>query len=198
MSLFTTGINDSVYSVDLAILYVNHFKPKYIEDDIKKNGFYEDIYYNGGWNESEDENETIHPIDVINNPEKYEEHYERIVNADLDFPIMVFYDKKNKYQVFDGVHRISKAVWTKQKTIKTYVLDWSIIKKFEIGKMDVFYDDPFHYVYLMILKEIDDKIKFVYDPLNIKMKILKTTHDSIKNEREYKHLFETLFGLRFF
>jgi hypothetical protein len=38
------------------------------------------------------------------------EHYERILNADLSYPILAYFDKSGSMHVIDGMHRLAKAV----------------------------------------------------------------------------------------
>lgn len=56
--------------------------------------------------------EQISPNDVLKN-KKYKNHYDRIMNADLDYPILV---SKNNDRNFDGLHRYAKAIYLKKKT----------------------------------------------------------------------------------
>lgn len=53
--------------------------------------------------------EQFNAIEIINNPGLSHEHYNRISNADLTYPIIVF-DNKGKRYVMDGIHRIAKTI----------------------------------------------------------------------------------------
>ena len=51
---------------------------------------------------------SLCPRDVLNNPEKYKEHYDRIMNSDINYPIDVMFNK-GRYVILDGVHRLVKS-----------------------------------------------------------------------------------------
>jgi len=53
------------------------------------------------------------PQDVLNNPEQYAGEMEMIRDADLSYPILMY-----KNQIVDGNHRLAKAFFEKEKTIK--------------------------------------------------------------------------------
>ncbi len=78
-STFTDG--KIVYSVDFMFAYINIFKPKSREVDITKIKF--DI------NRICWARRTLSPMDVLRNPDKYKDEYERIINSDLKYPIIV-------------------------------------------------------------------------------------------------------------
>jgi hypothetical protein len=72
------------------------------------------------------------PSDILQHPErkKYAENIQRIKDADLSYPIFM----TSKYQIIDGYHRFLKAVKQKDKSIKAYIFDASLMKKFIINK----------------------------------------------------------------
>jgi len=51
---------------------------------------------------------NLKPIDVINNPELYEDEYNRIISADLSFPLDIM-ENKGRYLLLDRLHRLAKA-----------------------------------------------------------------------------------------
>lgn len=54
-----------------------------------------------------DEVYNLKPIEVIKNPEKYKEEYERTMKADLSHPIDVM-ENKGRLLILDGLHRLMK------------------------------------------------------------------------------------------
>ena len=88
----TTSKGKNVYSVDLMHAYINIFKPKINKINIK------DIIYDmdvKGW----DNNTSVN--DVLKNPRKYKDDYDRIIKANLKYPIIM----DTKLNIYDGVHR---------------------------------------------------------------------------------------------
>ncbi len=55
-----------------------------------------------------DEIYNLKSIDIINNPEKYKEEYERTMKADLSHPIDIM-ENKGRWLILDGLHRLMKA-----------------------------------------------------------------------------------------
>ena len=52
---------------------------------------------------------AITPNQVLNNPKKYLHQYKRIKNTDLKFPIDIAKNKKGRWEIIDGLHRLVKA-----------------------------------------------------------------------------------------
>ena len=67
--------------------------------------------------------------DALNNPTKYKRDVDSIAAADLRYPIIL-----NKNGPVDGVHRIAKAISSGHKTIRAYIFDEKLMKKFIIAK----------------------------------------------------------------
>lgn len=59
----------------------------------------------------------LKPIDVIENPELYPEEYERILKADLSYPLDIMFWKE-RWLLLDGLHRLVKACVTGDTTVK--------------------------------------------------------------------------------
>jgi len=116
-----------IYSVDLMIAYVNIYKPIAIKINIQD--YFDSIINYKGWG-NPIKNIYYSPQDVLNNPIKYKEDYERIMNAKLTYPIII---TKNNI-VIDGVHRIVKASYLNKKQIKAYVFDNTLLNKFLLDK----------------------------------------------------------------
>ena len=118
----TTGNKKTVYSVDMMFAYINIFKPEFIKIDIDQ------IKYdmnNKGWGDSD-----VSVNDVLKNPKKYKDDYDRIKNANLKFPIIINTNGK----IYDGVHRFTKAKLLNKKTIDVYIFDNELLKKFIINQ----------------------------------------------------------------
>jgi len=108
------------------IAYVNIYKPEIIK--INPNNYINSIINYKGWG---DPSKKIFysPQDVLNEPKKYKDDYNRIINANLNYPIII---TKNNI-IIDGVHRIIKAFKLK-KQIKAYIFDNKLLKKFLLNK----------------------------------------------------------------
>jgi len=68
--------------------------------------------------------------DVLNNPKKYKDDYNRINKANLKYPIIM----DIKGNIFDGVHRYIKSKLLNKKSIKEYIFDNELLNKFIINK----------------------------------------------------------------
>ena len=109
-----------VYLVDMMLAYVNLFKPPSIEINVADlEPQLKDIKWSG-----------ILLTDILPKItlKKYEDHYKRIMDADLSYPIFV----RTDHDLIDGAHRLCKAILTGKKTIKAYVFNKSLMKKFVI------------------------------------------------------------------
>ena len=62
--------------------------------------------------------------------EKYKNDYDRIINAELKYPIIM----DTKGNIFDGVHRYFKAKILNKKYIKVYKFSDGLLNKFIIDK----------------------------------------------------------------
>ena len=112
----------NIYSVDMMMAYVNTHKVPVETVPIEENLWQLEQLVWGDYS----------PADVLAHPErkKYAENIERISKADLSYPIFM----TSKYQIIDGYHRLLKAVKRKEKTIKAYVFDGALMKKFILHK----------------------------------------------------------------
>lgn len=70
----------------------------------------------------------LSPYEVIQNKNKSIEHYNRIINSDLRYPIII----NEEYQIIDGMHRLAKAYLNNKMIIKAYIINNEIMKKFII------------------------------------------------------------------
>jgi hypothetical protein len=117
--------NNRIYSVDLAIKYFDNFKSKQINkvhisiiSEKSRIGWYgdDDIFY--------------YAKDILANPEINKFHFDKIIKADLKYPILLFEDGS----IFDGYHRIAKKMYieTSCQFIKTITINNNLLKKFYI------------------------------------------------------------------
>ena len=70
---------------------------------------------------TDNKNNKIKPIDVLDNIDNvlYRQHKERIMNADMKYPIIL----NPKDKIADGIHRLCYAVINKIETMKYYKFD---------------------------------------------------------------------------
>jgi len=68
-------------------------------------------------------------VQVISNPKKYKYQYRRIMGADLKYPIEVMKNKKGKWEILDGLHRLVKAKVLGQTVVKVRKVPYSKIKE---------------------------------------------------------------------
>ena len=68
--------------------------------------------------EDEKGNIVITPNEVINNPEKYPVHRDKIKAADTSYPIDIMKNKKGKWLTLEGLHRLVKLVLAKESTVQ--------------------------------------------------------------------------------
>lgn len=122
----TYSDNKFIYSVDMMFAYIYFNKPKY--QLIPVNDLLKTLEYDG-WGDPI-KNIKYSALDVINNPKKYKDDFNRIKKADLSYPIILSYDNN----IVDGVHRLTKSYLEKKDNIKAYKFDKNTMKKFIIGK----------------------------------------------------------------
>lgn len=60
---------------------------------------------------------VITPNQVMKNPKKYSEHYKRIMNCDLKHPIDIIKNPKGRWEILDGLHRLTKAKVLRMKEV---------------------------------------------------------------------------------
>lgn len=56
----------------------------------------------------EDDRYCLSPNQVIQNPEKFQEEYDRTMKADMSHPIDIM-ENKGRWLILDGLHRLVKA-----------------------------------------------------------------------------------------
>lgn len=60
---------------------------------------------------------NLKSMEIINDPEKYKDEYERTMKADLSHPIDIM-KNKGRWLILDGLHRLMKAYIQGQKKVK--------------------------------------------------------------------------------
>lgn len=123
----TYSDNNYIYSVDMMFAYLHFNKVKSIKYKIDEN-ILKNLDYSG-WGDPI-KNIKYSPKQVLNNPSKFPEDYDRIQNADLKYPIIITGDGN----IIDGVHRLTKSVLLEKKYINAYVFDNKLMKEFIIAK----------------------------------------------------------------
>lgn len=114
----TYADNNFIYLVDLMFMYIKTIS----SEKIKINKLLPQLKIKDWGN--------VSPIQVVKNKSISPNDYNRIVNADLRYPIII----TKKYKVIDGMHRLAKAYLRKKKYLRAYVIDTNTMKKFIISK----------------------------------------------------------------
>lgn len=116
-----------IYSVDMMLAYINIFKPKDNIVTVSVADYANTLDYKG-WGCAKT-NTRYSANDVLANPQKYSDDYAQIVNAELKYPIIIHGD-----HIVDGVHRFARAHMLGKKTMRAYIFDARLMKKFVVGK----------------------------------------------------------------
>lgn len=66
--------------------------------------------------------------ELITNPEKEPAHYEKVKNAQLEYPIEIYFFD-GSWKILDGVHRLCKALLEGKKTISVRKVTDDMIPK---------------------------------------------------------------------
>jgi hypothetical protein len=82
------------------------------------------------WEKDETDDWNLTPWDVINKIDGSINHQKRVERADLKFPILLL-NKKDRWLIIDGVHRLVKAFQAEHKTIKAKIISAEIVKKYK-------------------------------------------------------------------
>lgn len=69
------------------------------------------------WNKPNGGYYDLTPNEVLANPEKYQEEYKRILNADLSHPVDIM-TNKGRWLILDGLHRLVKFKMLNKDNIK--------------------------------------------------------------------------------
>jgi hypothetical protein len=111
-----------IYSVDMMMAYVNTHKLPVQKINIKDNLWQIEQSVWGDYS----------PADVLKRPtlKKYADNIQRIRESDLSYPIFM----TSKHQIIDGYHRFLKAVEKGDTTIKAYLFEPALMRKFIVNK----------------------------------------------------------------
>jgi hypothetical protein len=120
----STSDGNKIYSVDMMFAFINIFKPAPIK--VRVANFIYLLKY-AGWG---DLKLKYSPIDVMADPASYMEDYNKIINADMSYPIIVAGGK-----IRDGMHRLAHAYLNKIDVIDAYDLT-NVYAKFLINDND--------------------------------------------------------------
>lgn len=101
--------NDAIYSIDMMFAYLKNNKHPITKINVSD---YVDTLKYPGWGDPVS-NIKYSAFDVIENSDKYPKEYNRILNADLSYPIII-----SDNNIIDGVHRLSKAYLEKKKKLR--------------------------------------------------------------------------------
>jgi len=61
------------------------------------------------WNVVGTDDFNLTPYEVIKNPDIHNIHYEKILKADLLYPVDVMLEDRGRLRILDGIHRVAKA-----------------------------------------------------------------------------------------
>ena len=127
MSVSTFSDDNFIYSVDMMFVYLSRHNTAPVKLRVVE------LLHNLSYKVWDDNatGDLISPIDVLENSEKYKDHYDRIIKANLKYPIIIDKDK----WVIDGAHRIAKCVMEGVTTIKAHVFDDNLKAKFRVCKI---------------------------------------------------------------
>lgn len=73
------------------------------------------------------EHYNLTPNQVLNDTEKYQEQYARIMNSDISYPIDVM-ENKGRLVILDGLHRLAKCKILRMNKVKARIIPRSEIK----------------------------------------------------------------------
>jgi len=130
MLLQTYSDNKYIYSVDMMFVYIRKNKQKHTEIRIIISDFANQLHHNVWGNPKE--NNKYSPMSVILNPLSNPKEHEKIMSADLSYPIII----SSNGTVIDGMHRLSKAYLEKKHYMDAYMFDSKLLHKFIIGTKD--------------------------------------------------------------
>ena len=68
------------------------------------------------------------PLEVLKDPEKHPEHYERTLNSNLKHPIDIIKNPKGKWEILDGLHRLTKAKILNYKEVNVRKIPKNMLK----------------------------------------------------------------------
>jgi len=121
-------IGNEIYDSQLIIAYINLCKPKITKIPMSEKIIEQNLLHNEWYNAHGKNGFSI--LDVINNKKVHAKHYQRMINANVNYPIVIWKEKK---LVIDGNHRLGHAFINDHEYIKTVIVDNAFMKKILLG-----------------------------------------------------------------
>lgn len=97
------GFGTKTYSINLLWKYTKN--NRVVEEPVEK---FNNILESKMWDDNE--STSFNALDIINDHSISDKHYSRIINADLNFPIIVYENKNSELFILDGIHRLIKTI----------------------------------------------------------------------------------------
>lgn len=123
--------NVNIYSIDMMFAYIKKYKKNLSEVHVNVSDFSSQLN-NTMWGNPE-KNIKYSPMAVIINPESNQKEYNKILNVNMTYPIII---SEHNGNIIDGLHRLSRAYLEKNPFIVAYMFNNNIMKKFIVGKKD--------------------------------------------------------------
>lgn len=122
--------NDKVYDIKKLWKLTNDLRIYNIPISELKWVLYEDFWsnYEGIKNPNFPE-KYISAMEVLENPSISKFHQNKINDADLNYPILVIVLDNTKFDVIDGIHRLTKAYIKNMKYIKAKIVPFDILEE---------------------------------------------------------------------
>lgn len=118
----TYSDGDKIYLVDLMIAYVNIVEHSQTVINVKD---YLEHLNSKCWRL---QGKKYSPIDVLKNPSDYNYDINKIQNAELKYPIIIY-----NHNIVDGMHRLSKAYLQHKLQLHAYIFNDTLMKKFLVS-----------------------------------------------------------------
>jgi hypothetical protein len=117
MKTFYQYISENYFDQSLYTINGKNYKVSELADWAKKN------LRPVALNISDIQSKYIDAKGLFIDVEQGEDWYERSMNANLSFPILVLENPDNKWEIIDGNHRVWKAWKTGMQTINAYLIN---------------------------------------------------------------------------
>lgn len=87
------------------------------------------------WEEEKINDWNLTPREVAEYPKYHQNHYQRVLKSDLQYPICIARNKYGKWFILDGTHRLTKAYLNRQKTVKVKIIPKERISEIKKGSV---------------------------------------------------------------
>jgi hypothetical protein len=111
------------YSVDMMFAYI--YNSDIIPIKVKVERFMPFLTYLAWPN---NDGTAYSPVYVLEHPEANLKHYNKVINANMSYPIIISIHDR----VIDGVHRLARAYMDQKEYIDVYYFDEELLSKFII------------------------------------------------------------------